>query len=109
MYALAVIGLVLLLGGLAAHRRATVLILDRWQTLRPREWAVTMRPVRRAFPFNSIVRSRVAREKFGVWQWSMPEWANGDAIAQRLFRQLRVAPLIALAGAFLVLLTLVKT
>lgn len=109
MYVLAVIGLAFLLGGLAAHHRATILILDRWQTLRPQEWAVTMRPFRRTFPFNYIVRSQVAREKFSVWNWSMPEWANGDEIAQRLFRQLRVGPLVALVGAFLVLLALVKT
>jgi hypothetical protein len=91
-------GLLLLFGGIAMHRRAVVLLLDRWRTLRPRDWAEAMRPTQRAFPFKFVLRWQIVHDNANLWHWSTPVWALDEPHARKLLLQLRLSPLVAVLG-----------
>ena len=102
-----VAGVFLLLAGPAVHQRATVLLLQRWHTLKPLDWAEAMRPARRILPFGAVLRSQIVHERASVWQWSTPSWVVNDLIATTLLKQIRMSPFISLLGFLLLAATAV--
>src|ERR1043165_841283 len=102
---IAAAGVVVLVAGVIAHHLAVRRLIDRWHALAPREWDMTFRPARRAFPFNRILKMRIMTHYLHAWQFSRPEWARGDRTAERLLKQVRYTPLLAALGAMIVVLS----
>lgn len=103
----AVAGTLLVIVGLAEHVRVRRRLLDRWQAVRPREWASAIRPTQRAFPFNVFLRTHLIRAKVNGWQWVTPEWVVDDVAARRLLTRFRWSSLVTMLGAAILIVIVI--
>ncbi|HVG24886.1 MAG TPA: hypothetical protein VND45_12075, partial [Thermoanaerobaculia bacterium] len=60
------IGVAFFAAAICEHHLASRLLFDRWRALRPREWAEAMRATRRMFPFSTIIRSQIVKQRLNA-------------------------------------------
>lgn len=102
-----VVGVFLVAVGIVEYRRAVLLLFDRWHTLQPRDWSRTMRSARRIFPFGSLIKSQIVNERLTAWRWSPPAWIGQDPTAMKLFRRVRLAPVVLVIGIMVIAIAVV--
>jgi len=92
------LGFAIVATALVLRLRALGRLVARWRALAPREWRETVRPARRAWPFNWLTLGRRLDPHVHLWSMSTPEWIVRDRVARREWRIVRACGWVMLIG-----------